>query len=151
MVSESLDQQRLMGYLWKDNIHIFRLAPIFRNHVTGYITVTSWKSGLNLPAIKIFIFVLSNKAVLVCAYRVLIIHWKVEACRFLPAISLLVGSRDVRIAYVITNLRFLQTLVYNWYNNGCIPHTSYLLLNNAPFHHFNGNFLRFHESTIVIW
>ena len=30
--------------------------------------MTSWKSGLNLPALKIVISVLSNKAVLVQAY-----------------------------------------------------------------------------------
>ena len=39
---------------------IFHLASIFWNCAT----VTSWKSGLNLPTLKIFISVLSDKAVL---------------------------------------------------------------------------------------
>ena len=29
VVSQLLDPQRIMGYLWEDNIHIFHLATIF--------------------------------------------------------------------------------------------------------------------------
>ena len=48
----------LMGTQWKNKIHIFDLAPIFLKIGLSWDTVTFWKSGLNLPTLKIFLCVL---------------------------------------------------------------------------------------------
>ena len=53
VVSKPLGQHRIMDHQWKDNTHIFHLAPIFLRmcHWWGHNELLK-KSGLILPALK---------------------------------------------------------------------------------------------------
>ena len=64
--SKPLDLHGLMGFQWKDNIHIFHLAPIFMKlcHWLGHSDPVKKWTQLASPQKTFLISVLSNKAVL---------------------------------------------------------------------------------------